>query len=504
MFRYKKNFSFAVLYAPVILVTGLLAAGSASAANLLTNGSFESGLAPWTFTLSNGVQGIQYQDGSTHDDGNWSEAIQAWSPASSVAWGARLSQGKLSLSAGQVVTVSFAAMASNTHPLTAGIQQTSGAWSWYDIQTFSLTPYWTNYTFSFTMPASDSNASLNFEMGNMAGDVWIDKVAVTVNGTGSAAATASVALGDSPNFSYGNTLEDPNLTSLTHDANEIGRKFAFMVGFSSWANSGSYVLFSATQPTMNILNNAGYKIVLTWSAQDAQVAGAVDPNFNYAAIIGGKHDAYIRQWAQNAAAWGKVFYLRLFHEMNGNWYPWGLNVNGNTPALAIQAWQHVYNIFQSAGATNVKFMWCPNVRAPIWFDSNPLASFYPGDAYVSWLGLDGYNWGLYGIQNWEVPWHTFTQAFQPTYNEMVSTVSSSKPVMVAETASNPGAGTTDKANWISQVQSDVPTLFPNIKAVAYYNTPYVPGGTWPYDADPFSLDAFAALGADDRWQGFLP
>jgi beta-mannanase len=355
---------------------------------------------------------------------------------------------------------------------------------------------------SFTMPANDSNTSLNFEMGNMAGDVWIDKVSVTVGGTASVAA-ASVALGDSPNFSYGNTLQDPNLTSLTHDANEINRRFAFMMGFSAWTNNGSPVLFSATQPVMNTLNRAGYKIVLTWAAQDAAVGGNIDPNYNYAAIIGGQHDAYIRQWAQSAAAWGNVFYLRLFHEMNGNWYPWGINVNGNTPALAIRAWQHVYNIFQSAGATNVKFMWCPNVRAPIWFDSNPLASFYPGDAYVSWLGLDGYNWGLYGEQNWQVPWHTFTQAFQPTYNEMVSTVSSAKPIMVAETASAPGAGLSDKANWITQMQNDVPALFPNIKAVAYYNTPYVPGGVWPYDADPFSLNAFAALAADSRWQGAL-
>jgi beta-mannanase len=502
MFGYKRNTSYVISGVRVILAAGLLVAGNASAANLLTNGSFEAGLAPWTFSLGNGIQGIQYQDGSTHDDGNWSEAIQAWSPTSAVAWGAILSQKGISLSAGQVVTVSFAAMASTTHPLSAGIQQTSGAWSWYSLHSFSLTPSWKNYTFSFTMPSSDSNTSLNFEMGNMAGNVWIDKVSVTAGGTASVAA-ASVALGDSPNFNYGNTLEDPNLTSLTHDANEINRKFAFMVGFSAWANNGSPIPFSSTQPTMDVLSRAGYKVVLTWSAQDAHVAGSIDPNYNYASIISGKHDTYIRQWAQSAAAWGNIFYLRLFHEMNGNWYPWGLNVNGNTPALAIQAWQHVYNIFQSAGATNVKFMWCPNVRAPIWFDPNPLASFYPGDAYVSWLGLDGYNWGLYGEQNWQVPWHTFTQAFQPTYNEIVTTVSSDKPVMVVETASGPGTGASDKANWISQMQNDVPTLFPNIKAVAYYNTPYVPGGNWPYDADPFSLQSFTALAADSRWKGAL-
>ena len=501
MFRSNKHFSSLILSVPVILAAGLFMASDASAANLLTNGSFESGLWPWTFTLGNGIQGAQYQDSGTHTDGYWSEAIQAWSPVSSVPWGARLSQAGIPLYAGQVVTVSFAAMASNSHPLNAGIQQTSGAWSWYSLQSYSLTPYWNTFTFTFTMPANDPYTSLNFEMGNMAGDVWIDNVSVTVGGA-AAFNAASVALGDSPNENYGNTLYDTNLTSLTHDGNEINRKFAFMVGYSPWANNGAPALFSGMQPTLDTLNRAGTAAVVTWAAQDS-AGPAIDPRYNYASILSGRYDAYIRQWAQSAAAWGNVFYLRLFHEMNGNWYPWGINVNGNTPALAIQAWQHVYNIFQSAGATNVKFMWCPNVRAPIWYDSNPLASFYPGNAYVNWLGLDGYNWGLYGQQMWQIPWYTFTQIFQPTYNEMVSTLSSDLPVMVVETASAPGAGATDKANWITQMENDVPTLFPNMKAVTYYNTPYVPGGNWPYDYDWYSLQAFTALGADSRWQGPL-
>jgi beta-mannanase len=338
--------------------------------------------------------------------------------------------------------------------------------------------------------------------------VGVPIMLATLGGATSARA-GSVALGDSPNFNYGNTLWDPHLTELTHDWSELneknGKSFAFMVGYVAWADNGLDIPFSQTQPTMDALNSKGIKIVLTWAAQDAQVAGNTDPNYNYASIISGKHDAYIRQWAQSAAAWRNVFYLRLFHEMNGNWYPWGINVNGNTPALSIQAWQHVYSIFKSAGATNVKFVWNPNARAPVWIDSNPLASFYPGDAYVSWLAMDGYNWGAYGEQTWGVPWYTFTQIFQPTYNELVSKVSNSRPVMVAETASAPGSGPTDKANWITQMQTDVPTLFPNIQAVSYYNTNNLPGGYWQYDqaGDTASMQAFAALAADGRWKAPL-
>ena len=483
-------------------------ASNTSPVNLVTNGSFETGLYSWTFTLANGVQGTQYQDGHTHSNGNWSEAVQAWSPASSAPSGAILSQNQIALSAGQVVTVSFDGMASTTNPLTVGIQQTSGTRLWYGLKTFSLVPSWHTYTFTFTMPANDSDTALNFEMGNMAGTVWIDNAAVTVDGPPPGAAP-SIALGDVPSYVYGNPLYDPNLTALTQDGNEINRKFSFMIGFTEWANNGSPLPFTGMQPTLDALKNAGYGIVLTWCAEDAQ-GPYLDPRYNYASILSGQYDAYISQWALSAAAWGKVFYLRLFHEMNGNWYPWGIHINGNTPALAIQAWQHVYNIFRKAGATNVKFLWEPTFHTATYLP-DPLASFYPGDAYVDWLGVDGYNWGQYGLETFWVPFTSPNELFQYTYNEMISTVSSTKPAMLVETASAAGLLSKDKASWITQLQNDAP-LFPNLKAVGYYDG-YGTDGTdgrpeplsfWRFDGDSYSLAAFAALAADIRWQSALP
>jgi beta-mannanase len=183
--------------------------------------------------------------------------------------------------------------------------------------------------------------------------------------------------------------------------------------------------------------------------------------------------------------------------MNGNWYPWGLTVNGNSPALAIQAWQHIYNIFKQQGASNVKFLWCPNVRGPVWDDGNALSSFYPGDAYVDSIGLDGYNLGPPTL-----PWYSFTQVFQPTYNEIRNTVSSTKPIMVVEVGSNPGSTSTQRAAWITQMENDLPSLFPMIKALSYYDSNV--SGNWRYDSNSIDLSAFTALAADPRWQGGRP
>ena len=116
-------------------------------------------------------------------------------------------------------------------------------------------------------------------------------------------------------------------------------------------------------------------------------AGSVFP---VARIVAGDFDGYIRSWAKAAADWGKPLMLRFAQEMNGNWYPWGAGVNGNAPGEYAKAYRHVHKIFTSVGATNVIWIWSPNVLYP---GGASLSSVYPGNAYVNWIGVDGYNFG---------------------------------------------------------------------------------------------------------------
>src|SRR5436853_485094 len=73
--------------------------------------------------------------------------------------------------------------------------------------------------------------------------------------------------------------------------------------------------------------------------------GVGRPAYALRAIAAGEHDAYVREWARAAAAWGGPLYLRFAHEMNGDWYPWSVGVNGNTSADYQAAWRHVVDIF---------------------------------------------------------------------------------------------------------------------------------------------------------------
>ena len=141
--------------------------------------------------------------------------------------------------------------------------------------------------------------------------------------------------------------------------------------------------------------------------------------------------------------------------MNGNWFPWSEGVNGNQPGEFVAAWRHVHDIFDRGRApTNVTWVWCPNVDP----DStcSDLASLYPGDDYVDWTGLDGYNWGT----NPAKPdrWRSFDRALQPTYNEIADTIAPSKPMMIGEIGSTEYGGS--KASWIKEALAADPDRLP--------------------------------------------
>jgi beta-mannanase len=72
--------------------------------------------------------------------------------------------------------------------------------------------------------------------------------------------------------------------------------------------------------------------------------------------------------------------------MNGTWYPeWSRP--GVSASAYVAAWRHIWTVFHQAGATNAAFVWCPNVGE---FGGQAWTDWYPGSAYVDWVGLDAY------------------------------------------------------------------------------------------------------------------
>jgi len=154
----------------------------------------------------------------------------------------------------------------------------------------------------------------------------------------------------------------------------------------------------------------------------------LDPkNISLASIVTGKHDSYLRTFAKAVKGFGDRIVLSFGHEMNGDWYSWGYE--HTSPAVFVAAWKHIVNVFRAVGASNVTWLWTVNVinmsragRIP-----SP-APWWPGRAYVDWVGVDGY----YYRPSW-----LFDSLFGPTIAAVRALTDD--PILIAETGASPAA-----------------------------------------------------------------
>ena len=208
------------------------------------------------------------------------------------------------------------------------------------------------------------------------------------------------------------------------------------------------------------------------------------------AINDGRYDSLIRARAVAVKELGSPVFIRWGWEMNGNWYAHSGALNmPKGPAQFVAAWRRLHRIFASAGAENAVWVWCPNANSVPDVPWNSWARYYPGDAFVDWVGIDGYNWGA---TRSGARWRSFADIIRPIYNEYAAR----KPIMIAETASAEAGG--DKAAWIRSLHDALVRDFPAVKALLWFEVSKETD--WRAESSPASLAALRAL-AGSRYFG---
>jgi hypothetical protein len=158
-------------------------------------------------------------------------------------------------------------------------------------------------------------------------------------------------------------------------------------------------------------------------------------------IANGTYDDYLRSYADSVRNFGRAVIIGFGHEMNATWYSWGYT---HVPAATfVAAWRHIVTLFRQEGARNVTWLWTLQADQP---GTGPIASWWPGTQYVSWVGIDGYYYR---------PTDTFASVFGTTITQVRTFTS--KPVLLSETAVAPAAGAFAK----------IPDLF---RGIAKYKT----------------------------------
>ncbi len=220
----------------------------------------------------------------------------------------------------------------------------------------------------------------------------------------------------------------------------------------------------------------------------------------YTAMVGRKPDIVsfykdffvpLMKAAQLVKEYQSEVMIRFAHEMNISASLWGPGKDGNVGSTYVEAWRHIVSIFRQEGVTNAKWVWSPNVD----WGGVPFGQYFPGDSWIDYVALDGYNWGTVGTEVWQ----NMSHLFGPSYATL--TQMSSKPVIIAETSSGETGGS--KAAWIREgFLHTIPESFPRVYAVIWFNA--VAEEDWRINTSPSALEAYREVVGNSLYGGTAP
>jgi hypothetical protein len=249
----------------------------------------------------------------------------------------------------------------------------------------------------------------------------------------------------------------------------------------SYAPVGSFAAATGVKPNIALYYSGWYeKFQSAFAVQVSDNGGVpfiqLDPeHISLAAIASGAFDTFLKTFATDVAAFGASTHRGVIigfgHEMNGTWYPWGWT--HVRPSTFVRAWRHVVHVFRTQGASNVTWMWTIS-RV---LNRGPVRPYWPGAAYVNWVGIDGY---------YTYPSDTFASVFL----RMMAVVHrfTHDPILLSETAIGQRAG---QARRIPNLLSGVRTY--GLRGLVWFDMAQHGGPfkqDWRLEGHPSAVAAF--------------
>jgi hypothetical protein len=286
-------------------------------------------------------------------------------------------------------------------------------------------------------------------------------------------------------------------------AGEVGKHPAVYGEFVTWGQSIEYAFNHAAAAHARLMLHIS-------TTQGYGAAPAITP----AGIARGDGDGYLLTLSQLIASHGKPVYVRLFPEMNqaNNAYC-AFNLDGSSrgpayaPSAFIAAWRRVVIVLRGGAASNIdaelqalgqprlhgvgaggslarspiSFVWTPQTAGSPDTPANSPAAYYPGDAYVDWVGTDFYS---------KFPNFTGLDAFYKQYSQ--------KPFAFGEWAIWGGDSPAFVDQFFAWVNSHKRVQ------MMLYNQGYVANGPFRLTGDPASTAAIRQLIAPARFLANTP
>jgi Glycosyl hydrolase family 26 len=250
---------------------------------------------------------------------------------------------------------------------------------------------------------------------------------------------------------------------------KIGRRLDMVKDYVPWQPGRTF-----PNATARNLAAGGRILEYSWTASSFKTRAKV----SYRSIANGSWDkSVILPEARAIKSFGKKVIIDFQHEMD-----FRTNFGRGTPAQYVAAYRHIHRVFSQAGVRNVIWAW---VTTGIPGHEAAIKSYYPGAAYVNWIGYDPYNFASCHRVGWHLPYNTFAPFYQWLRSQPKMR---NKPFMLGEYASAHGPLV---QSWYAGVASALSRL-PQIKAVMQFDNSPSAGCSFNLNSSAAALAGFKA------------
>lgn len=256
--------------------------------------------------------------------------------------------------------------------------------------------------------------------------------------------------------------EQVNQISIDKFENNSGKKLALIVFSNDWYDG---ISFPSSMVNIIKQNNAVPIIRMApWKSNGQNISNAGP--YTMSNITNGQHDTALKQWAKTAKIFGFPILVDFGYEPNTNYFPW----SNEGATKYIDAYRHIVTIFKQQNATNVYFVYHPDMGSNV----DDMVKWFPGDQYIDWIlasayGDDGKIGSLRVLNN--------------SYQKLIA-ISPSKPIGIEEWGIGSPTDTKNTLNALAQ------NKFPKIRILSIWNEGSTGGIDRRIEQSPEMLNAY--------------
>ncbi len=275
--------------------------------------------------------------------------------------------------------------------------------------------------------------------------------------------------------------DDMTATDVARYEHAVSRSVAWVYFSHNWYRDRSFPL-----DTVRWIAAAGHVPYIRLMLRSSPEEYHREKTFSLQRIIDGEFDDDLCRWSQAARDFGGPLLAEFGTEVNGDWFPWNGRWNGggrtdrygdddtpDGPERFRDAWRHIHDLADRQGANNITWVFHVDDEDSPDESWNRFEQYYPGDAWVDWVGVSVYG----ALTPQDTEWRTFREGMDAAYDRL--TALTDRPVVVLEFGTTANHPDVPQAAWADAALADIlGGRWPRLIGFSWWNE------HWPNDDDP--------------------